>query len=92
MTQSGEPNYAINLKKERVSHAKKQWLLIAAISIVVIAIISFFISIDKSLQIYAGWITLTKLLGIAISVLLLMYELDKSNVFIKNRQNKINLT
>lgn len=81
---SGEPNYAKNLKKEKAATNKSNALIAGSALLLGLAIATLFSGIATDSYLYAGWITITKLLGTAIATLLLIYELDKSNAFVKN--------
>jgi len=81
--QSGEPNYVTNAKKEKAQQVKKNLLVAAAIIIGAMIIFSIITRIDTSLQMHVGYLTITKLVGVAIAALLLVYELDKTNSFAK---------
>jgi protein-disulfide isomerase/uncharacterized membrane protein len=82
--QSTEPNYEVNLKKENSAIRKKQWLWFAGLTIAAITIAGLFINLNKPLFSFAAIVSLTKLSGSAIAILLLIYETDKSNSFVKN--------
>jgi uncharacterized membrane protein len=82
--QSSEPDYAKNLEKEKKARNKTYGLIAGGTLLLLLAIVHFFTGTDSGDWPMAGWITLTKLLGTAIAVLLLVYELDKSNAFVKN--------
>ena len=82
--ESGEPNYAERLKKERYTEKVNQSLWFAGITIGTLLLIGLLSGINNTLLPYAALISLTKLLGTAITVLLLLYETDKSNSFVKN--------
>lgn len=82
--QSSEPNYQKNVAKEKAAATKTRGLIAGGAVLLLLAIASFFSGLVSEAYLYAGWITVTKLLGTAIAVLLLVYELDKSNAFVKN--------
>jgi uncharacterized membrane protein len=82
--QSGEKDYPAKLKIEKTKQRKLS-LLYAGIAVIIgLWVYQFSSSVGSSLMISASVITLTKLLGVAITVLLLVYEVDKTNSFVKN--------
>lgn len=82
--QSIEPNYKDNLSKEKLRNRKNIWLWISGFSIAIFALSNFFLNTDISSLSMAGMITATKMLGCFLAVLLLIYDIDKSNSFVKN--------
>lgn len=80
---SGEKEYAINLKKEVTTKRKRTWLYIGFVAVLLVLISS---AVNSATPYYglASIVLITKLLGVAITVLLLIYEIDKSNAFVKN--------
>lgn len=83
-TQSGEKDYAV---KQRVEDLKntKQSLLYGGIVLLIGLMVYLFIGNTGAANIIsASAITLIKLFGVAVTVLLLIYEIDKSNSFVKN--------
>ncbi len=82
--QSGEKDFIIKRKAE-VSKAHKRNLLIAASVLILCTAIFFFLnSLPSSGVLSASVLLLIKLTGLAATVLLLIYEIDKSNAFVKN--------
>ncbi len=80
---SGEKDYAINLKKEKVEKEKRTWQYIGVAALLLLAIIAV---VNSATPYYglASTVLITKVLGVAITVLLLIYEIDKSNALVKN--------
>ena len=78
---SGERDYAGMLKKERALKNQKALWGIAAVIIVLFAI---GINITMANAVAYTTITLIKSIGLVSAVLLLIYEIDKSNAFVKN--------
>ncbi len=82
--ESGEKDYLQNRKKE-IANKNKTYSLIAAATFIFIATVYFFIKTLPVNFIAGALIILAiKLFGLAISVLLLVYEIDKSNAFVKS--------
>ena len=80
--ESGEKEYEQNKKQEIKNRAKKN-LLIAGFALFVIAGIYKYFNTNVSITAGAS-ILLFSLGGLVVSVLLLVYEIDKSNAFVKN--------
>lgn len=78
---SGEKNYADNLRKEKI-HKNKTILLAASAAIILLFIIAA--NITPITAVSYSIITLIKFSGLAAAVLLLLYETDKNNAFVKN--------
>ena len=78
---SGETDYFKKIKQERSKQYRKIVWITAASIMILLAIIAN-ISVDTLLAF--GTIALIKLIGTAAAVLLLVYEMDKNNVFVKN--------
>jgi uncharacterized membrane protein len=78
---SGERDYEEKVKKEKRSGTKKS-LWIAAAALILLSVIGA--NITSSIAITYSFITIIKLAGLVPAVLLLVYEIDKSNAFIKN--------
>jgi len=75
---SGENNYAVNRKKEKVEQSK---LPVLITSVLVLILFSFFNQFALN-----GWVAavvLLNLTGVAIACLLLWYEMDKNNPFLQ---------
>jgi uncharacterized membrane protein/glutaredoxin len=81
---SGEKDYAINLKKEKQQQTKKYWLYAGAVSIVLLVVAAFIYNTGNTFLIAAIIIAAIKLLGIMAAALLLIYEIDRSNLFVKS--------
>ena len=81
---SGEKDYAVKRKKEIV-HKNQSTALIVAASLLFLAAVCFFMqSVATSFLFSASALLLIKCLGVAATVLLLIYEIDKSNAFVKS--------
>ncbi|MBL0145356.1 MAG: Vitamin K epoxide reductase [Chitinophagaceae bacterium] len=80
---SGEMDYDKKLAKEKSTKQKRALQYIGAIAILVVLIISSFATASTN-YVYNSIILFTKLSGVAITSLLLIYEIDKSNTFVKN--------
>lgn len=80
--QSGEKDYLQKLKTEKLKTSKQQ-LLYAAVVVLIGLLVYWFIS-STNYSIIATSIIPIKLLGVAATVLLLIYEIDKTNSFVKN--------
>lgn len=81
---SGEKDFLIRKEKE-ISHKNKSSALIVAASLIFIATTYFFIqTVADTFLFSASTLLLIKCLGVATTILLLIYETDKSNAFIKN--------
>lgn len=80
---SGERNYRVKFKSEKLKQKKQILLYCACAILMVITAASLFDNSDNSLALSAASILLIKILGITGAGLLLIYEIDKSNTFIK---------
>jgi uncharacterized membrane protein len=82
--ESGEPGYLLSLRKEQAHKRKAQWLQFTGLA-TIIAIIARFIFLPGSTLIpIDALIVITKLAGCTLSLLLLLYELGRSNSFVKS--------
>jgi len=81
--QSGDKDYQRKLKTENLEK-NKQRLLYAGIAVLVGSMCYSFFNSSGNNIIAASALTIIKLLGTAITLLLLIYEIDKTNSFIKN--------
>jgi uncharacterized membrane protein len=82
--ESGEKDYLLNRKKE-ITHTNKTYALIAASVLIFLSTLYFFIhSLPVNFITSAAIILAIKIVGLTISVLLLIYEIDKSNAFVKS--------
>ncbi|HEY5464653.1 MAG TPA: vitamin K epoxide reductase family protein [Hanamia sp.] len=80
---SGEKDYALNRKKE-ISATNKTTAIITAAILVFFSTLYFFLhSLLADFIFSATVLLLIKMLGLATTVLLLVYETDKSNAFVK---------
>lgn len=78
---SGEANYSKKLKEEKLQKNKKiVW--VAAFALLIL--LTIFININAGNVFAFTTIALIKCIGVAAAVLLLVYETDKSNAFVKN--------
>ncbi len=82
-----EPQYLENKKLEKTERRKTIFLRYVFAVFLSLSIISLFINLSKVELFYASPIILTKLLGFTIAIMLLIYEIDKSNSFIKDLCN-----
>lgn len=81
--QSGENEYELKLRVEKIKK-HKQAILYTGIALLASLVLYSFISktgVDYIIE--AAAITMTKLLGVAVTALLLVYEVDKTNSFVK---------
>lgn len=81
---SGEKDYSDNLKKEKIGSLKKRLLESAGIFILLSAIFLFISRVPAGMKAAASFITLILLTGVAVTVLLLWYEIDNTNAFVKS--------
>jgi len=79
-----EPQYLENRQQEKQDIKKRNLLIFTFTSTFLLAIVGFLSNLDKIQITYASPIVITKLIGCGIAVLLLIYEIDKSNSFIKD--------
>jgi uncharacterized membrane protein len=79
--QSGETGYAEELKEERKLKTKKIAWYSALAALIIIALAA---NIGSNDYLAFGMIALLKLAGTAVAIMLLVYETDKSNAFVKN--------
>ncbi len=83
-TTSGEKDYAVKLKKEQQQQTRKYWLYAGAVSIALLFTAAFTYNVGNAFFYSAISIVAIKLLGITATALLLVYDIDKSNSFVKN--------
>ncbi|MBY0481822.1 MAG: hypothetical protein K2Q21_10725 [Chitinophagaceae bacterium] len=76
-----EESYKENLKSEKKEKTK---IFIWAFSLLITLVLAFLLNSSYELWVPFGLITIIKLLGNAITILLLIQEVDKGNVFVKN--------
>ncbi len=81
--QSGEKGYAENLLKEKKQQNKNAALIGGGVLLLLLIIVQFFNALTVGATVPA-LLTLTKLSGLTITILLLVYEVDKTNSFVKN--------
>jgi uncharacterized membrane protein/thiol-disulfide isomerase/thioredoxin len=82
--ESGEKEYKSKVKIEK-SKGRKQAVLYAGIVVLIgLMVYSFIGNADTANIIAITTIALIKLLGVAVTVLLLVYEIDKTNSFVKD--------
>jgi uncharacterized membrane protein len=80
-TQSGEMDYDSKRAKEKLTQQKRVLEYVGAIAIILLLIAASF---NTTNYLYNSVVLITKMLGVAIATLLLIYEIDKSNTFVKN--------
>ncbi len=78
---SGEADYSEKLKAQKAQHSKKNTWTLSAFGLLLISII---INQNSANSLPFSTIILFKLIGLATTILLLMYEVDKTNAFVKN--------
>ncbi len=83
-TQSGEKDYFTKLKSDKAKK-NKQLILYTGIACLIGLLVYQFIHAAGAAYVFAATaIAITKLMGVAVTVLLLIYETDKTNSFVKN--------
>lgn len=82
--QSGEPDYPAKLKAQKTTQRKQQMLYAGEVLLIGLLVYQFIGGVSNALLFSTSVITLTKLLGVAGTVLLLIYEVDKTNSFVKS--------
>lgn len=81
---SGEKDYQLNRKKE-IAETNKTYSLIAAATLIFLSTVYFSLhSLPGNLLFSASVLLAIKIMGLAITILLLVYEIDKSNAFVKS--------
>lgn len=83
-TQSGEVDYAQKRTAERRQRTKKRVLIFGALILFLWSTYSFINSLESTWVAPAIILLLIKVTGTAVAILLLIYETDKSNSFVKN--------
>lgn len=81
--ESGEKDYILLLKKEKQQQQKNALRYAAAIACFIIIAAQFFYAAQYSLA-AAIPIFITKMAGVTTSILLLLYETDRTNAFVKS--------
>ena len=81
---SGEKDYKVNRKKEIANSNTGRLLIISAIFLFALTLGFFFNSLPGHFAMSAGALLTIKLLGLSATILLLIYETDKSNAFVKS--------
>ena len=81
---SGEADFINNRKKETIAGNKTKALIGAGVFILAASIYFFLYSLPANFILNAALLLLIKLAGIAVTTLLLIYEIDKSNAFVKS--------
>lgn len=82
--ESGENDFVEKLKKEK-GKARKQSLLFTSASLFFLSLIYIFLlNVDATLFTAAVILSITKILGVFVTVLLLIYDIDKNNSIVKN--------
>jgi uncharacterized membrane protein len=82
--QSGESDYPAKQKAEKIKQRRQQFLYAGVVLLISLLVYQFIVGAGRGLMVSAAIITLTKLLGVTATVLLLVYEVDKTNSFVKN--------
>lgn len=82
--QSGEADFINNKKKETIAANKTKALMGEGVFILAAGIYFFLYSLPANFILNAALLLLIKLAGIATTTLLLIYEIDKSNAFVKS--------
>jgi uncharacterized membrane protein/thiol-disulfide isomerase/thioredoxin len=81
---SGEADYGARLKAEQLK-SRKQFLLYSGMVLIMGLMISWLLTASgSSFVIPVAAITVIKMFGVAATILLLIYEVDKTNSFVKN--------
>jgi uncharacterized membrane protein len=82
--ESGEKDYQLNHKKE-IAKAKKRIVLVCTAALLLCSVVYFFVnSLPVHFITSAVTILTIKIFGLAVTALLLVYEIDKSNAFVKS--------
>ena len=81
---SGETDYAVNHKKETALKNKTNALVTGGAFIFIAIIYTFLNALPSAQIIAASALLIIKSLGLTITILLLIYEIDKSNSFVKS--------
>ncbi len=81
---SGEENYEGKRKKEIIQQIRSKTIIAGSCAIAILIIFYFLHSLQASLIKAAFLLLLIKSIGIIVTVLLLIFEIDQSNTFIKN--------
>lgn len=82
--ESREPGYEKHRKKESGENAKKNGWIAAALLVMVLLIINFYTAAGNTSPLLNSLILFTKLAAVCTTVLLLVYDYDKTNSFVKN--------
>jgi uncharacterized membrane protein len=81
--QSGEPDFATKHKAENLKTIKQKLLYAGVFLLIGLMAYMFIVNAGAANMPAASTIMLVKLLGVGITVLLLIYEIDKTNSFVK---------
>lgn len=81
--ESGEKDYAANVQAERAERRKKYARYAGLFLLIGLIYTQFYYSLSE-LVLAATLISITKLAGVVVTLLLLIYETDKSNSLVKN--------
>lgn len=79
---SGEKDYNIKVNTEKTKQ-QKQYLLHSGV-VTLIGLLVYWLINSSNSSLTAASLAITKLLGVTVTVLLLIYEIDKTNSFVKN--------
>ena len=81
---SGEKDFVINRRKEQIKSNKSKLLIGGSVLIFLTTIFFSLQSLPVPFIMAASLLMLIKMAGLAVAVLLLIYEIDKSNAFVKS--------
>jgi len=81
---SGEKDFVINRRKELASANKTKALIAASLLIFGLTLFFFLYSLPLNFILSATSLLIIKMVGLAATTLLLVYEIDKSNSFVKS--------
>ncbi len=81
---SGEKDYQVKHKKEVIANNKRNVIVIASILILLSTLYFFLHSLPDNFLLSASFLLIIKMMGLAATILLLVYEIDKSNAFVKS--------
>lgn len=81
---SGEPEYALRLREERKARLQQRIQAAGGLLLFALAVFFFMTSLGQAERLAASALLLTKTLGLAATLLLLVYEIDEHNSFVRN--------
>lgn len=82
--QSGDPGFAIAQQEERKARRMSVLRTMGGLLLFILAVCLFFIPLESAARLPAGLLLLTKTLGLLTTLLLLVYEVDEHNAFVRN--------